>query len=222
MQKRFIIIDGMPGSGKTTTAMRITEKLTALGLSARCFLEQEEAHPLMITDVEFGDLSSEEAAERYSELFTACYRAFVEQQLCSPHDIVIIESVMFQDTINVAHLMGMPPDRLLRLFRTLQQTVMPLNPALIYYYHVDVEGQWRHICGIRGNEWGPVSLHADEDFKQAGDVWERSQTFVRAAVDDWEIPKLIIENRDYLWADYDSRIDAFVEYVLKEDGAILG
>ncbi|RAP74651.1 hypothetical protein [Paenibacillus montanisoli] len=215
MPKRLIIIDGIPGSGKTTTASRIAGKLAALGIHARKYLELEEAHPLMLTGIEFGDLHREETADRYSKLFTERYSDFVEKQLSSPYDVILIESVMFQDTINVAHLMGMPHDKLLRLCMQLQETVLPLNPALIYYYHHDVEGQWRHICGIRGNEWGPVSLHTDEDFKHAGEVWERSQAFVRAAIDFWDIPKLIIENRDYLWQEYDSRIDAFVDHLTK-------
>jgi len=46
---------------------------------------------------------------------------------------------------------------------------------------------------------GPVSLHTDEDFREAAALWTRSQTFIRKAIDPWDIPKLIIENKGYLW-----------------------
>jgi hypothetical protein len=45
-------------------------------------------------------------------------------------------------------------------------------------------------------------------------VWSASQAFVRAAVDAWSIPKLIIENKNYAWAEYDARIDDFVSETL--------
>ena len=58
--------------------------------------------------------------------------------------------------------------------------------------------------------WRPVSFQSEKDFVQAGEVWSASQAFVRDAVDAWPIPKLIIENLDYAWAEYDTRIDGFV------------
>jgi len=114
------------------------------------------------------------------------------------------------DVISVSHLQGMDITQLQHFTESLQRLLMPLNPHLIYYYHADVEGQWRFICGVRGNEWGPVSFQSDEDFVQAGEVWTASQAFVRAAVDAWPIPKLIIQNHDYAWEAYDARIDDFV------------
>lgn len=51
-------------------------------------------------------------------------------------------------------------------------------------------------------EWGPVSLQTDEDFKKAAEVWTKSQSFVRAIVESWCIPKIIIENKNYQWNDY--------------------
>nr|WP_279588838.1 hypothetical protein [Paenibacillus castaneae] len=207
----MIIIDGIPGSGKTTTASSILERLEAQQINTRCYLEQEESHPLLIAEPKFDSFENEEEADQFIHLLTSRFSHFVQHQLNSIHEVIIIESVLLQDAINVSHLMGMSHPKLLELCSRLQTILEPLNPILIYYYHMDVEGQWRFICSVRGNDWGPVSLHSDEDFKQAGEVWDKSQTFVRAVVDQWNIPKLIIENNDYHWDDYNQRINHFVD-----------
>ncbi|AZN43248.1 P-loop NTPase family protein [Paenibacillus albus] len=213
-EKQLIIIDGIPGSGKTTMATHISGKLTDLGVSNRLFVELEENHPLMLKDVKYESLSTDEGADTFIAELEACYAAFVQDRLNQEEQITIIESVMLQDVISVSHLCGMDRGKLHQLAISLQRLLEPLNPALIYYYHFDVEGQWRFICGVRGNEWGPVSLHTDEDFKEAGEVWSRAQVFVRAAVDEWTIPKLIIENRDYLWDQNTERAEQFLAELL--------
>jgi len=213
-QKRLIIIEGIPGSGKTTTAKTILEKLLSQQIPTRCFLEEEQHHPLLLHGMNFSSFEQEEEAEQFIQLLISRFSDFVEAQLISSHEVIIIESVFFQDAISVAHLMGMDKSKLHSFSSSVQQLLEPLRPSLIYYYQVDVEKQWRHICSIRGNEWGPVSLHTDEDFKQAGEVWTASQNFVRAIVDTWEIPKLIIENNDYLWNEYNQRISDFVDQLL--------
>ncbi len=106
--KRLIIIDGMPGSGKTTCASSVAELLTSRGVAGRCILELGENHPLFIRGYEFTSL-------------------------------------------------------------------------------------------------------ADEDFREAAALWGGSQAFVRSVVDAWDIPRLVIENKDHRWAEYTERVGRFVE-----------
>ncbi|MCG7386728.1 hypothetical protein [Paenibacillus sp. ACRRY] len=210
-QKKLIIMDGMPGSGKTTSALRVAEQLSAWNISNRCIVELEAEHPLFIYGYSFDSLVEEEQAELFITLLLEKYRAFVQERLEHEDEVTIIESVMLQDTINSAHHMGMNSDKLRHFAVSLAKILAPLNPVLIYFYQMDVEAHWRFICSVRGNEWGPVSLHTDDDFREAGELWSSSQTFVRTTIDAWDIPKLVIENRDYRWDEYSNDITAFVE-----------
>lgn len=209
--KRLIIIDGMPGSGKTTCASSVAELLTARGVASRCILELEENHPLFIRGYEFTSLADEDQAELFTTQLEAVFRRFVEERLGSSDEVTVIESVLFQDAISCAHHMGLPLPKLVMLTTSLQEILAGLNPVLIYFYQLDVEAQWRFICSVRGNEWGPVSLHTDEDFREAAALWGGSQAFVRSVVDVWDIPKLVIENKDHRWAEYTERVGRFVE-----------
>ena len=56
-----------------------------------------------------------------------------------------------------------------------------------------------------------MSLHTDEDFREAAALWGASQAFVRTVVDAWDIPKLIIENKEYLWAEYTEQVIGFMK-----------
>lgn len=207
---KLIIIDGMPGSGKTTCATMLSDQLSAWNVSNRCILELEDNHPLFIQGYKFSSFEDDTQADLFIEGLQALFRAFVQDTLASTQDITIIESVLFQDAINCAYHMGMNHDKLLNFSLALQEILSPLEPLLIYFYQVNVEGQWRFICSVRGNEWGPVALHTDDDFKEAAELWGGSQDFVRAIVDSWDIPKLIIENQDYLWDEYADRINQFI------------
>ncbi|WP_040949312.1 hypothetical protein [Gorillibacterium massiliense] len=209
-KKRLVVIDGMPGSGKTTCATMIANKLTSWNIINRCILELEENHPLFIHDHRFSSFEDDEQADLYIRLLQSKFKDFVNKCTNDIHDVTIIESVLFQDAINCAHHMGMNHDKLLHLSSSLMGILEPLEPLLIYFYQVDVEGQWRFICGVRGNEWGPVSLHTDDDFREAGILWGGSQSFVRSIIDSWEVPKIIIENKDYHWDEYSNRIIQFV------------
>lgn len=215
-QKRLIIIEGIPGSGKTTTASSVFKRLLTNRIKTRCFLEHEELHPLLLHGVNFNSFENEEDADLFIQLLSSRFCDFVQEQLNSPDEVIIIESVLFQDAINVSHLMGMNHIKLLDFSSRLLTILEPLNPILIYYYQMNVEKQWRFICDVRGNDWGP--LHTDEEFKQASEVWGKSQSFVRTVIDQWEVPKLIIENSEYLWSEYNHRINEFLDDLLIPSG----
>jgi energy-coupling factor transporter ATP-binding protein EcfA2 len=210
-KNRLIIIDGMPGSGKTTCAVSVAEALSARQVPNRCILELEENHPLFIRGYEFSSLADEQQADLFITQLQAVFRDFVQERLNSAEEFTIIESVLFQDALSCACHMGMDNDKLLDLSTALKRILSPLDPVLIYFYQLDVEAQWRFICSVRGNEWGPVSLHTDEDFQEAAALWGGSQAFNRTVVESWDIPKLIIENKEYLWAEYTERVIGFIE-----------
>ncbi|TLS52200.1 hypothetical protein FE782_09485 [Paenibacillus antri] len=208
---RLIIIDGMPGSGKSTTGQLIADKLDLGNVQNTFIHELAENHPLRIYDRQFTSFALKDEANWFSTKVKQLFSQFVQDRLRS-NQITIIEAYLFQNTIGFAFNMGMDLDDIKVLTRDIQNILLPLNPALIYYFQPYVEQNWRWICNIRGPEFTQdrCGLYSDEDFVKAGEFWTRNQDFVFTIVQEWSIPKLIIENEDYRWDEYKDNIFNFL------------
>lgn len=211
MNTKLILIDGMPGSGKSTTGNWISELLSESSIAHRFYHELDDNHPLRIYDRKFTTFTVAEEAEWFAAKVKQLFEDFVEE-ITRNDDIIIMESYVFQNTIGFAYNMNMNPEQILDLTKTIQEMLSKLNPVLIYYYQVNVEQNWRWICKIRGPEFTQkrCGLYTDEDFVNAGQFWTSNQDFVFDIVQKWEIPKLIIKNQDYQWEVYNKKIKEFL------------
>lgn len=212
MKTKLIIIDGMPGSGKSTTGVLLQDKLNELGIRNKFYHELVDNHPLRIYDRQFTSFTKIEEAEWFIEKVKELFSSFMSERL-KYDEVTIIESYLFQNTIGFAYNMGMKPESILELTETLQNILSQLEPVLIYYYQVNVEQNWRWICEVRGPEFAQdrCGLNTDEDYLNAGIFWTKNQDFVFKIIQDWKIPKLVIRNVDYQWDEYRERIFEFLK-----------
>jgi thymidylate kinase len=212
MDTKLILVEGMPGSGKSTTGKWISERLSEWSIPNHFYHELAENHPLRIYDRQFTSFAITEEAEWFIAKVKQLFDDFVKERIMND-EVVIMESYVFQNTIGFAYNMQMNPEQILELFQSIQQILRPLNPVLIYYYQVNVEEHWRWICAIRGPEFTQdrCGLYSDEDFIEAGKFWIKNQEFVFNIVRNWEISKLIIKNQDRKWKEYEERITDFLK-----------
>lgn len=211
MNTRLILIDGMPGSGKSTTGKWISEILNASSIPNRFYHELDDNHPLRIYERRFSSFTVIEEAEWFTAKVKQLFTDFVEA-IKQNDEIIIMESYMFQNTIGFAYNMQMNPQEILKLTESLQSILSDLNPILIYYYQVNVEQNWRWICEIRGPEFAQdrCGLYTDDDFVKAGEFWTSNQNFIFDIVQKWEIPTLIIKNQAHQWEQYNGKIKQFL------------
>ncbi|AJS59316.1 hypothetical protein [Paenibacillus sp. IHBB 10380] len=206
---KLIIVDGIPGSGKSILSEMISKELTKQEINNIFYHELTENHPLFIYERKFTTFKDEEEAEYYFNRVVELFNRFVELHR-NESKIIIIESVLFQDTLSFAYNMGMNQLKIKELFNLLVDILSSLNPILIYIYQLEVRRNWEMIGKIRGVEWIP-SLHTQEGLDEAERDWKPNQEFIKSLLEEWEIPKLIIENKDYLWDQYTERTKEFLE-----------
>ncbi|OAB47190.1 hypothetical protein [Paenibacillus antarcticus] len=205
---KLIIVDGIPGSGKSTLSEMISNELNKQEIKNIFYHELTKDHPLFIHERKFTTFKDQGEANYYFNRVVELFNRFVDLHKNEP-EIIIIESILFQDTLSFAYNMGMEPSMIEELFNLLVDILNRLNPVLIYIYQFDVRRNWEMIGKIRGVEWIP-SLHTPEGLDEAERDWKPNQEFIKSLVEEWEIPKLIIENKDYLWEQYNERTKYFL------------
>lgn len=219
MPIKLIIVDGIPGSGKSTTGSMLQARLEELRIPSRFIHELEDHHPLRIYDRQFTSFKIEEEADWFAAKVKQLFHDFAADRV-DRDEIAIVDSYVFQDTLAFAYNMGMDRQRLMLLTESIQSSLQVLNPILIYYVQKNVEQHWRWICEIRGTAFAHdrCGLYTDEDFIRAGEFWTSTQECMLSIVEQWEIPKVIIPNKDYLWEEYRERISEFVEGFVRRPG----
>lgn len=212
MKSRLVLIDGMPGSGKSTFGKVIGAKLNKMNIQNRLYHELEENHPLRIYDKTFTSFTIQDEAEWFTTKVEQLFTDFVNERV-RRDEVTIMESYVFQNTLGFAFNMQMDKQRIFDLTKKVQLILSRLDPILIYFYQTHVEQHWKWICSVRGPEFTQdrCGLYTDNDFIEAGHFWTKNQDFIFNIVQEWEIPKLIIKNEKYNWEDYENKVNHFLE-----------
>lgn len=156
---KLVFIDGIPGSGKTTTARALESVLAQRSVEVRCFLEEHPDHPLNVGGplhpsgrttgaTFFGrytvDSFVDESLRRWRAFVNVAERADAVQ---------VVESYPYQSAARVLLQMDASTDRIREYAAAVEQIVNVLQPVVIYFDRRDVAGALRAISEERGPEW---------------------------------------------------------------------
>jgi len=90
---KLLLIEGMPGSGKSTTAERLCDTLIESGIHSKWYREEEKAHP-----VHPRIMRNYRNDKKYPVLCLKSWKKFVEDQ--KDHNVLhIMEGSAFQSTV---------------------------------------------------------------------------------------------------------------------------
>lgn len=215
---RLVIVEGIMGSGKSTTMRFIAKHLQEAGRPAVHIHERTDPHPVRATDElehwfePWRDTTPEDLADRALARWTT----FVEYTQLST-DTPVLDGQLFHG--DLTHLLLMEADTALiwGYIRKLATVIAPLNPFVVYLWQEDVEEAIRTVCAERGPEWidyqvnwklaapycvrhgfvgldGLISLYCD--YRHLTDGLFR----------ELPLAKLAIENSGRDWPAYESRI----------------
>ena len=153
LNTNLILVDGLPGSGKSTTAQLVWLQLVRSGYDASWFFEHQSSHPIykyddpentFQTSVSESNRIHEEALHNWQRL---------ADSLRETGRITILESTIFQTTIGWQQLIDWERSDILQYTWKVRRIIDDLNPCLIYLYQDDIAGSLRTICHERGQEF---------------------------------------------------------------------
>jgi hypothetical protein len=159
---KLILIDGLPGLGKSTAAATFATRLKSKQLMVNLLMEIQPGHPLNVGGElhPAGSTTGEALFTRYTpQTFVAesleRWQSFVAAASQS-QAINVLDSFPFQNSIRILLQMDATFDFMLAYANQVETLILPLNPLLIYFNQPDISEAFSHVDQItaqRGKEW---------------------------------------------------------------------
>ena len=162
MRTRLIIVEGLPDSGKSTTAAMVAAELEARGRNVVCVEEGAADHPADVGDHDFPDFASERAT------ILDTWRAFAAH--AEPDTTYVFNCVLLQNPMCETMMrFGMSEDESRRYISDIAAIIAPLHPVVIY---IDEPGAKAAIDGVldeRGDGWlnAVIDYHTAQGYGEA-------------------------------------------------------
>lgn len=148
---RLIIIEGPPGSGKSTTAYKLAERVRQEGLPCRAHLEWDADHPIPIgSDLELDKVIA--TARRREGEMLAHWQRFGRERQAQP-GVTILESRFWQTSLMLMFAAGHPLEGLFAAQQQVVEALLPLQPALVLYTIDDLRSFTARTIEVKEEEW---------------------------------------------------------------------
>jgi hypothetical protein len=218
--RRLVIVEGIMGSGKSTTSRWLAAALARRGFDVHLEPERQYPHPLRGTDAAgdwfkpWLDMTPGDIAGRRLVL----WRKMVEKALAQPA-IHVVDGQLFHGDLTNMLLMKMPEAEIAANVRELEEIIRPLNPLVVYFHQTDVDRAIRLTAAERGEELGvryqvdwklafPYAIELGlEGLDGLSALYVRYRSLTDHLFGELRIDKLSIENTSRDWPRYYAKIE---------------
>ena len=219
---RLICIDGMPGSGKSTTSQRLWLHLLKHGHAARWCYEHGPDSPIWRGAERFRLTQSDIADPMMvHDLVLSRWQALVAE-LATGSTITVMESSLLHSTISIMAAMDFDDDVILRCIQDVARAIAPLRPVSLYLVPDDVGQALRAICAQRRHDQFEAPLielmsktrafkaHGLAGFDGVVQFLQHCREIIDRAFSALPCPKLAIGYSAQAWSAYEKQITDFL------------
>jgi hypothetical protein len=214
---RLVIVEGIMGSGKSTTVLRIADRLTASGVSVRGITEGTSPHPIRFDwDVPWADMPATQLAKSSAARWCA-----YANSVSMSESITVVDGQLFHGNLTSLFLLDADISLIRGYVHDVVAAIKPLRPLLIYFHQDDVDRAVRAIGAERGDAWVTYQV----DWKLASpyavrrglagldgliELYRDYRRLTDRLYTELDIPKISIENSAKEWAKYEQTIDSIL------------
>jgi len=221
---KLIFVDGVPGSGKSTTAQFIARQLEKNGIKVKMYNETDDGHPL---DHDYDIVDPNEYWTEHLKRFPEQWKEFsnmVENCDC----VYVLESCIYQNILWFLFYYDFDRQIIKDFSHQLCRTVIKLNPVIIYFHQQDIESMMKKNCQRRGNAWKQwftkfpeKSLYCQNRnlFGETGAIkyLDDFQNMAMELFQESNFKKIQIENTAQDWENYRKQIFDILELPMIEE-----
>lgn len=210
---QLILVDGIPGSGKSTTAQWIALELRKRNVTVDWFMDEHRGNPI----TNWGYLATELLIQKTYEKW-----GNFTQAVSASNTVIVLEGCFFQHFMARLLAEDVQRDEIRRCVLTVGEMIRPLQPALIYYAQADIALALKTFWyAERGAEWSGSMLAGLEaspyatvrrltGFGALTAYYQEFQTLAHHLIQDLDIQMLTIENTAREWSTYRAQIQHFL------------
>lgn len=214
---RVVIVEGIMGSGKSTTVLRIADRLKTSGVSVLGITEGASPHPIRFDwDQPWADMPAAQLAKSAA----ARWRAYANSASMS-ESITVVDGQLFHGNLTSLFLLDADMALIRGYIHDVVAAIKPLRPLLIYFHQDDVDRAIRVISAERGDAWvkyqvdwklgSPYAVrHALAGLEGLIELYRDYRQLTDQLYKDLDIPKISIENSEREWAKYEEIIDSIL------------
>jgi DNA polymerase III delta prime subunit len=228
IETQLILVEGPPGSGKSTTARNLAVEISNVGKSCQCFLEWSTDNPIAIGDDQHLGQAIASSIARENDVLQQ-WQQFAQTRKVN-NLVTVMESRFWQTSLMLMYAAGHPVESILESNQRVIKTINDLNPVLIYFAIDDLKVFATQTIQIRDAEW-QASGNENSWSHHIFDAFDSQKWFTNRGLtglvgmttflEEWALvvemlyasvtfPKIIIRNPNQDWSSATQQMRSFL------------